>query len=110
MGSHGSRSTPQDTGCSGRVPGGGISMGRAENKQVLCEFLDTICAEDMTSADLDENLPFEQTGLIDSFAILEIVTFLEERFSIDFSSIGIDPENLGSIGRILNLIEHSASR
>ena len=82
-------------------------MDRLETKKVLCEFLDTICAEEVSTFEADEELPFEESGLIDSLAILEIVSFLEEEFGIDFSLIGIDPEHLGSVGRIIDLIMKS---
>jgi acyl carrier protein len=45
------------------------------------------------------------SGLIDSLAILQIVTYLESTYEIDFAGRGIDPEQLGSIGGILDLIE-----
>jgi acyl carrier protein len=45
------------------------------------------------------------SGLIDSLAILQIVSYLESTHDIDFSLRGVDPEQLGSIGNILDLIE-----
>ncbi len=50
------------------------------------------------------------SGLIDSLAIMEIVVYLEENYGIDFSGRGIDPEELGSIGSILDLIEREAQK
>ncbi len=45
------------------------------------------------------------SGLIDSFAILQIVTYLETTYGMDFSIRGVSPEELGSIGNILDFIE-----
>lgn len=45
------------------------------------------------------------SGLIDSLAILQIVMWLETAHGIDFSARGVSPEELGSIGGILGVIE-----
>ena len=82
-------------------------MSRSNSKQKLCEFLDTISADEISSMEMDEHLSFEESGLVDSLAMLEIVSFLETNFEIDFSTIQIDPENLGSIRAILSLIERA---
>jgi acyl carrier protein len=84
-------------------------MNREETRSVLLEFLDTICAEDIGSLDIDDSTPFEDSGLIDSLSMLEIVSFLETQFAIDFSRIGIDADHLGSVGSILDLIERTAA-
>ena len=84
-------------------------MSRDEIRKVLLEFLDTICANDLAGLGIDEDVPFEESGLIDSLSMLEIVSFLETRFSIDFSQIGIDADNVGSITNILDLVERSAA-
>jgi len=46
-----------------------------------------------------------ESGLIDSLAVLEIVTYLEETYGIDFVDKGVDPGELSSIGGILDFIE-----
>ncbi|MGI9264482.1 MAG: phosphopantetheine-binding protein [Gammaproteobacteria bacterium] len=84
-------------------------MNRDETRKVLLEFLDTICADDIDRLDIDDAVPFEDSGLVDSLSMLEIVSFLETRFAIDFSVIGIDADNLGSVASILDLIERSTA-
>ena len=84
-------------------------MSRDEIRKILLEFLDTICADDITSLGIGEDVPFQESGLIDSLSMLGIVSFLEERFAIDFSQIGIDSDNLGSVTKILDLIERSTA-
>jgi acyl carrier protein len=54
---------------------------------------------------VDERTSLVETGLIDSLAVLEIVAYLESTYSIDFADTGVDPEQLTSIGGILDLIE-----
>ena len=82
-------------------------MKRDEARKILLEFLDTICAGDLVSFEFDDDTPFEESGLVDSLSMLEIVSFLERQFSVDFSRIGIDPENLGSVKNILDLVERT---
>ena len=75
----------------------------AESK--LIAFLETILRPDVPVEALHESDDLVRAGLIDSLAVLEIVSFLESEFGVDFSTTGIDPEKLGSISSILALIE-----
>jgi acyl carrier protein len=45
------------------------------------------------------------SGRLDSLDILQIVVFLENRYSIDFADQPFDQEDFDSITRILTLIE-----
>ena len=75
----------------------------AESK--LVAFLETILRPDVPVEALHESDDLVGAGLIDSLAVLEIVSFLESEFAVDFSATGIDPEKLSSIPNILALIE-----
>ncbi len=46
-----------------------------------------------------------ETGTIDSTGILELVLFLEERFSIKVDDEDMIPDNLDSINRIANFVD-----
>ena len=78
---------------------------REERKGKLFGFLRTIQKAGLPIDSLGERDPLVASGLIDSLAILQIVTYLETTYEIDFSLRGVDPEQLGSIGGILDLIE-----
>ena len=77
---------------------------REEQKADLLRFLHTIQRAGMPVESLDEQQRLVASGLIDSLAILQIVSYLESAYGIDFSIRGVDPEQLGSIGSILDLI------
>lgn len=47
---------------------------------------------------------FLQKGLIDSTGILEVVSFVEEKFGIKVEDDDLLPENLDSIRRLANFI------
>jgi acyl carrier protein len=78
---------------------------RQENKRRLIAFLETIRRPEVALDTIDERDGLVSSGLIDSLALLEIITFLEDEFGIDFSASGVDPDQLGSIAEILDLVE-----
>jgi acyl carrier protein len=82
-----------------------MNTAREERKEKLLGFLGTIQKAGRPIDNLGEGDPLVASGLIDSLAILQIVTYLETTYEIDFSLRGVDPEQLGSIGGILDLIE-----
>jgi acyl carrier protein len=54
---------------------------------------------------LDENLSFQESGIIDSIGFLEIITFVEEKFGIEIADNEIIPENFDSLRRISSFVE-----
>lgn len=82
-----------------------MSATREQRKAELFRFLRTIQKAGLPVESLGEHERLVDSGLIDSLAILQIVSYLEETYRIDFSVRGVDPEQLGSIGGILDLIE-----
>jgi acyl carrier protein len=82
-----------------------MNTAREERKEKLLGFLGTIQKAGRPIDNLGEGDPLVASGLIDSLAILQIVTYLETTYDIDFSLRGVDPEQLGSISGILDLIE-----
>ena len=47
---------------------------------------------------------FMDRGIIDSTGILELISFVEERFSLEIDSNELSPENLDSIARLTRFI------
>lgn len=78
---------------------------REERRNHLVEFLKGIQKAGVSVEQLGDDEGLVASGLIDSLAIMQIVVYLEETYGIDFSKTGIDPEELGTIGGILDLIE-----
>ena len=54
---------------------------------------------------LKENTSFLEEGIIDSTGILELVSFLEEEFSISVDDEELIPENLDSIKNVVAYLE-----
>ena len=78
---------------------------REENKRELLAFLRTIQKAGVPVESFGEHDRLVGSGLIDSLAILQIISYLESAHGIDFAARGIDPEQLGSIAGILDVIE-----
>lgn len=79
-------------------------MDREQKKNELISFLRTIQRPDYPHNQIDEDSSLIESGLIDSLALLQIVTHLEQAYDLDFREIGFDPAELRSVGSILNLI------
>lgn len=79
-------------------------MDQEQKKQDLIDFLRTIQRPDYSREAIDEESSLVESGFIDSLALLEIVTYLERTYRIDFSERGIDPGDLRSVRSILDLI------
>ena len=54
---------------------------------------------------LGDQTSFLDTGIIDSTGVLELVSFLQEQFGIVLEDGEIVPENLDTVGNIVNLIQ-----
>ena len=80
---------------------------RAQRKRDLLRFLRSIQKAGIPVESIGEHDRLVATGLIDSMAVLQIVLHLEQSYGMDFSVIGVDPEQLGTIGNILDLIERN---
>ncbi len=72
----------------------------------LVRFLSEGLAVDLTA--VDDATPLFSSGLIDSFALVELLAYLDERCGFKVKPGDVDLDNLDSIGRILAFVERSA--
>ena len=75
-----------------------------QRKNALIDFLRTIQRPDFPLQEIDGDLSLVESGLIDSLALLQIITYLEETYGIDFREKGIDPGELRSVNAILEFV------
>ena len=73
-------------------------------KSDLVSFLRTIQRPDFPLQEIDGDLSLVESGLIDSLALLQIITYLEQTYGIDFREKGIDPGELRSVNAVLEFI------
>jgi len=79
-------------------------METEKRKVGLINFLRTIQRPDSPLEEIDGELSLVESGLIDSLALLQIITYLEQTYRIDFSEKGIDPGELKSVNAILEFV------
>ncbi|MET1083642.1 MAG: hypothetical protein ABWY12_11425 [Burkholderiales bacterium] len=82
---------------------------RQQRREELIRFVRTIQKPNSSIENLDDGERLLAVGLIDSLAILQIVLYLEDTYGMDFSVFGVDPDRLGTIGGILDLIEQEVT-
>ena len=82
----------------------GTIMEPERMKTDLINFLRTIQRPDFPLQEIDGDLSLVESGLIDSLALLQIITYLEQTYGIDFREKGIDPGELRSVDAILEFV------
>ncbi len=83
----------------------GVDMPKLESvRDDVIEFVLTnfVTDFDRGSLPLDESLV--ELGVLDSYAVVELVSFLEERWSISIPDADITREKMGSIVKMANLV------
>lgn len=55
--------------------------------------------------DLDDDESFLEAGVVDSLGVLELVTFVEEKFDVPVSDDEIVPANFDSVNNLATYIE-----
>lgn len=58
---------------------------------------------------LEEFTSFQESGIIDSTGILELVNFLEEQFRIAIADEELIPQNLDSIQKVVSFLDQKCS-
>lgn len=59
---------------------------------------------------LTDDTSLLESGTVDSTGVLEIISFLEERFSIKVADAEMVPDNLDSIGKIVSFLSRKVER
>lgn len=79
--------------------------------ELLREFVLRELLSGMADAgELDEATPLISTGILDSLAVLKLVTFLEEEFGISVAPEEADEEHLNTLADIARLVNGKLTR
>lgn len=54
---------------------------------------------------LDVDLSFQASGILDSTGLLELITFIEEKFNIEISDHELIPENFDTLRKVSSFIQ-----
>jgi len=80
------------------------------NKEIIKEFISHELLHDSRETPLNDEDQLIELGIIDSLGIMTLLTFVEDRFSLQISGDDLIPENFGSIAAISDLIERQLNR
>ena len=76
----------------------------AEVQSQVKEFILANCLQGEDPRNLTPTTELIRSGILDSLATLELVTFLEERFDIELGADDVGAENLGTLESIERLV------
>jgi acyl carrier protein len=54
---------------------------------------------------IDEDLSFQESGILDSTGFLELITFVEEKFGVEVSDRELIPENFDTLRKISGFVQ-----
>lgn len=73
-------------------------------KTVLKDFILENLLPGEDPANLKDDTELKESGILDSMSTLKLVTFLEERYRIEFAANDLEPANLSSIAALERLV------
>lgn len=79
-------------------------MDPLQQRAAIVEFLNSVAKPGNRIDDIDDNTNLIQAGVIDSFAVIQIISFLEQHYDLNLQAASVDPATLGSISGILTAI------
>ncbi len=74
-------------------------------KEMIRDFITTEMLQHSPEAPLGDDEQLVESGIIDSMGVMTLLSFLEEKFSIQIPGEDLMPENFSSIKTISNLVE-----
>ena len=73
-------------------------------KDVVLEYVKEEYVDDEDDVELDENTPLISSGLVDSFSMVSLKTFLEMKYSIKLPDEEASPEAFDTVNSICALV------
>lgn len=80
------------------------------NLEELEKFILNEIAVDHGKKSIDPDEDLLEQGIIDSMAVMRLVTFLEERFGIEVIDEDMIPDNFQCLNRLVNFVEHKLKK
>ena len=79
-------------------------MDRIRAREGLIEFLASVVKAGSSVDEADDDTNLIQASVIDSFAIIQIISYLEQEYDLNLIASGVDPTELATIGGMLAAI------
>ena len=81
-----------------------MNMEPSSRRRALVEFLNSVAKPGSRVDDVDDDTNLVQAGIVDSFALIQIIFYLEQNYALNLPALGIDPADLATIGGMLAAI------
>lgn len=76
-----------------------------ETKKMIVEYVKNEFLEDEDDVEVNESTPLISSGIVDSFSMVSLKTFLEKKFSIQIPDAKASTEAFDSVNNIMNLLK-----
>ena len=73
-------------------------------RDVVKSYILENCLPGEDPKNLKDDTELKESGILDSMSTLKLVSFLEERFGVEFDAGDLDAGNLASVGAIERLV------
>jgi acyl carrier protein len=78
--------------------------------ETLRNFIVDECGQKTRLPNVNEKDSLLETGILDSLAIMKLLSFIERTFSVEIPESDLTPENFDSISTITSLIQQKLSK
>ncbi|MDH4211326.1 MAG: acyl carrier protein [candidate division WOR-3 bacterium] len=74
-------------------------------KNLIIEYVKKEYLEEDAEEEVNENTPLISSGIVDSFSMVSLKTFLEKKFNIKIPDEKATPEAFDTVNNIMNLLK-----
>ena len=74
-------------------------------KQMIIDYVKKEFLEEDSDVEVTENTPLISSGIVDSFSMVSLKTFLEKKYKISIPDDKATPEAFDSVNKIVDLIK-----
>ena len=74
-------------------------------KSLIIDYVKREYLEEDSEEEVNENTPLISSGIVDSFSMVSLKTFLEKKFNIKIPDEKATPEAFDTVNNILNLLK-----
>ena len=76
-----------------------------EMKQMIIEYVKEEFLEDEDEMEVTENTPLISSGIVDSFSMVSLKTFIEKKYNIQIPDAKATPEVFDTVNSIVELVK-----
>jgi acyl carrier protein len=76
-----------------------------DTKNLIIEYVKKEYLEEDAEEEVNENTPLISSGIVDSFSMVSLKTFLEKKFNIKIPDEKATPEAFDTVNNIMNLLK-----